>query len=32
MPGAKAFHAWAFRRLYEYVEYKATEFGRYPHR
>ena len=27
MPGAKAFHAWAFRRLYEYVEYKATEFG-----
>ncbi|WP_435158418.1 zinc ribbon domain-containing protein [Haladaptatus sp. DFWS20] len=26
-PGAKAFHAWAFRRLYEYVEYKATEFG-----
>lgn len=27
MPGAKAFHAWAFRRLYEYVEYKASEFG-----
>lgn len=27
MPGAKAFHAWAFRRLYEYVEYKAAEFG-----
>nr|WP_227357674.1 transposase [Haladaptatus salinisoli] len=27
MPGAKAFHAWAFRRLYEYVEYKATVFG-----
>ncbi|WP_458189269.1 RNA-guided endonuclease InsQ/TnpB family protein [Haladaptatus sp. NG-WS-4] len=27
MPGAKAFHAWAFRRLYVYVEYKATEFG-----
>lgn len=27
MPGAKAFHTWAFRRLYEYVEYKAAEFG-----
>lgn len=27
MPGAKAFHAWAFRRLYEYVEYKAAEHG-----
>ncbi|QUO47956.1 MULTISPECIES: RNA-guided endonuclease InsQ/TnpB family protein [Halorubrum] len=23
MTGAKRFHAWAFRRLYEYVEYKA---------
>ncbi|RQG97656.1 RNA-guided endonuclease InsQ/TnpB family protein [Natrarchaeobius chitinivorans] len=27
MPGAKKFHGWAFRRLYEYVEYKAAEFG-----
>jgi putative transposase len=27
MPGAKAFHAWAFRQLYEYVEYKAAEYG-----
>ncbi|MFB6110317.1 MAG: RNA-guided endonuclease InsQ/TnpB family protein, partial [Halodesulfurarchaeum sp.] len=27
MPGAKKFHAWAFRRLYEYVEYKAEEHG-----
>ncbi|WP_435156342.1 RNA-guided endonuclease InsQ/TnpB family protein [Haladaptatus sp. DFWS20] len=27
MPGAKAFHTWAFRRLCEYVEYKAKEFG-----
>ena len=27
MPGAKAFHAWAFRRLYEYVEYKVAAFG-----
>nr|WP_227379496.1 transposase [Haladaptatus halobius] len=27
MPAAKAFHVWAFRRLYEYVEYKAAEFG-----
>jgi IS605 OrfB family transposase len=27
IPGVKAFHAWAFRRLYEYVEYKAAEFG-----
>ena len=27
MPGAKKFHAWAFRRLYEYVEYKAEEYG-----
>jgi IS605 OrfB family transposase len=25
--GAKAFHTWAFRRLYEYVEYKAAQFG-----
>ncbi|TKX65664.1 MULTISPECIES: RNA-guided endonuclease TnpB family protein [Halorubrum] len=23
MPNAKKFHAWAFRRLFEYVEYKA---------
>ena len=27
MPGAKKFHAWAFRRLYEYTEYKAEEYG-----
>jgi IS605 OrfB family transposase len=27
LPGAKAFHAWAFRQLYEYVEYKAEAFG-----
>jgi IS605 OrfB family transposase len=27
MPGVKAFHVWAFRQLYEYVEYKAAEFG-----
>ncbi|MGQ3329899.1 RNA-guided endonuclease InsQ/TnpB family protein [Halorubrum sp. FL23] len=27
MAGAKRFHAWAFRRLYEYVEYKAEMFG-----
>lgn len=27
LPNAKAFHVWAFRRLYEYVEYKAAEFG-----
>ncbi len=27
MPAAKVFHAWACRRLYEYVEYKAAEFG-----
>ena len=27
MPGAKKFHAWAFRRLYEYVEYKAEEYS-----
>ncbi|MDG5757922.1 transposase [Natronococcus sp. A-GB1] len=27
MPGAKRLHAWAFRRLYEYVEYKAEERG-----
>lgn len=25
--GGKAFHVWASRRLYEYVEYKATEYG-----
>jgi IS605 OrfB family transposase len=27
MPGAKRFHAWAFRRLYEYVAYKAEAEG-----
>ncbi|ELZ39183.1 IS1341-type transposase, partial [Halorubrum saccharovorum DSM 1137] len=27
MAGAKRFHAWAFRRLYEYVEYKAEMLG-----
>ena len=27
MAGAKRFHAWAFRRLFEYVEYKAEIFG-----
>jgi IS605 OrfB family transposase len=27
MPDAKASHAWAFRRLHEYIEYKATEVG-----
>ncbi|EMA57003.1 RNA-guided endonuclease InsQ/TnpB family protein [Halorubrum kocurii] len=27
MPGVKRFHAWAFRRLYEYVEYKAEMLG-----
>ena len=27
MPGAKKFHAWAFRRVYEYTEYKAAERG-----
>jgi putative transposase len=27
MPGAKRLHAWAFSRLYEYVEYKAEERG-----
>jgi IS605 OrfB family transposase len=27
MVGAKRFHAWAFRRLFEYVEYKAEMFG-----
>jgi IS605 OrfB family transposase len=27
MAGAKRFHAWAFRRLYQYVEYKAEMFG-----
>jgi IS605 OrfB family transposase len=25
MPGAKKFHCWAFRRLYEFVAYKAAE-------
>ncbi len=25
--GAKRFHAWAFRRVYQYVEYKAEEHG-----
>ncbi|MFC6758105.1 MULTISPECIES: RNA-guided endonuclease InsQ/TnpB family protein [Haloarcula] len=27
MAGAKRFHAWAFRRLFEYVEYKAEMIG-----
>jgi putative transposase len=27
MAGAKRFHAWAFRRLYQYVGYKAEMFG-----
>ncbi|WP_436343648.1 RNA-guided endonuclease InsQ/TnpB family protein [Natronorubrum sp. FCH18a] len=27
MPGAKRLHAWAFRRLYEYVAYKAVGHG-----
>ena len=27
MPRAKKFHAWAFRRLFEYVEYKAEMVG-----
>ncbi|QPV64355.1 transposase [Halosimplex litoreum] len=27
MAGAKRFHAWAFRRLFEYVEYKAEMCG-----
>jgi IS605 OrfB family transposase len=27
LPGAKRLHAWAFRRLYAYVEYKAEEHG-----
>lgn len=27
MPGAKAFHTWAFHRLYNYVEYKAEAEG-----
>jgi IS605 OrfB family transposase len=27
MAGAKRLHAWAFRRLYEYVSYKAEEHG-----
>jgi len=26
MGGAKRFHAWAFRRLYQYVDYKATMY------
>lgn len=25
--GAKTFHAWAFRRLYDYMAYKAEEYG-----
>ena len=27
MAGAKRFHAWAFRRLYQYLEYKAEMYG-----
>lgn len=27
MPGTKRFHAWAFRRLYQFVEYKAELFS-----
>ncbi|MFC7228727.1 transposase [Salinirubellus salinus] len=27
MAGAKRFHAWTFRRLYQYVEYKAEMYG-----
>ncbi len=27
MPRAKKFHAWAFRRLYDYVAYKAEAEG-----
>jgi len=27
MPGAKQFHVWAFRRLYDYVAYKAEAKG-----
>lgn len=27
MPGIKKFHTWAFRRLYEFVAYKAPEHG-----
>jgi putative transposase len=27
LPGAKKFHAWAFRRLYDYVAYKARAAG-----
>ena len=27
IPRATWHHVWAFRRLYEYVEYKATEYG-----
>lgn len=29
MPNARKFHEWAFRRLYEYVSYKAEECGIY---
>ena len=27
LPGAKNLHGWAFRQVYEYVEYKAEAFG-----
>jgi hypothetical protein len=27
MPGAKKFHAWTFRRLYDYTAYKAEAHG-----
>jgi IS605 OrfB family transposase len=27
MPGIKKFHAWAFRKLYGYIEYKAEDRG-----
>jgi IS605 OrfB family transposase len=27
LPGAKAFHGWAFKQLYEYVSYKAEAYG-----
>jgi putative transposase len=27
LPDAKQYHVWAFRRLYQYVEYKAAERG-----
>jgi len=30
MPGAKKFHVWAFRRLYDYVAYKAKAEGSRP--